>query len=187
MVRRPIPLMERKRDLLFLAFFLVNLVVVTYIVDIEQNIIHDPDNFSDPFWPPRAFIDVIHWYGRSFDPVLMARPVWWRMTIWIDTLFFGPYYAVAIYSFLRARDWIRIPSIIYASVIMTNVVIILGEEVAGPYASPQLPVVLALNLPWLLVPALLIARMWRAEHPFTRLVPEESPQAVAVERATSPG
>jgi len=41
-----------------------------------------------------------------------------------------------------------------------------GEEIAGPHASPHLGIVLALNLPWLLLPILLTIRLWK-EHPFT--------------------
>ena len=59
------------------------------------------------------------------------------------------------------------PTVIWASVLMTNVTIILFEEVAGPSATPQLPLVILLNLPWLLVPIAALIRMWRNEHPFT--------------------
>jgi hypothetical protein len=37
--------------------------------------------------------------------------------------------------------------------------------VAGPHAAPNLPLVLGLNLPWLLIPIFLTLRM-REEHPF---------------------
>lgn len=111
-------------------------------------------------------MDLVHWYGSRFDPVLMARPMWWKMTIWIDLLFFGPFYAVAIYAFLRCRNWIRLPAIVYASVMITNVTIILGEEVAGAYVTSHLPLVVALNLPWLLFPLYLLYRMGLCERPF---------------------
>jgi hypothetical protein len=55
--------------------------------------------------------------------------------------------------------------------LFTNVFIILFEETAGQFASPKLAVVIALNLPWLLMPVAIIARMWRSEHPFTRAMP----------------
>ena len=46
--------------------------------------------------------------------------------------------------------------------------IILTEEIAGPYATPHLPVVLALKGPWLLMPLLLIwGIIARASGPFT--------------------
>ena len=37
----------------------------------------------------------------------------------------------------------------------------------GPYATPQLAVVIGVNIPWLVFPILIIYRMWKSEHPFT--------------------
>jgi len=166
-VRRLIPLARRRLDLFFVAFFLVNLGFITYIVDFEQIAIPTVVHFTYPLWPPAPLVDLVHWWGHTFDPLLIARPPWWKATIWIDALFFGPFYAVAIYAYLKGREWIRIPSIIWASVLVTNVIIILSEELTGPYATPQPLVVLLANLPWLIVPLAVIARMARAEHPFT--------------------
>lgn len=163
-----IPLRERRGDVVILAFFLLNLLAITYIVDIEQLIIPDPYHFRYPLWPPPFAVDLIHWWGRTFDPVLMARPVWWKATIWIDALFFGPFYAVAIYAYSTAREWIRVPSLIYASVMLTNVTIILSEEAFGPHRTPHLGMVLAANALWVLIPLYILYRMGRAEHPFTR-------------------
>ncbi len=168
--RRTIPLARRRLDVLFIGFFAVNLLFITYIVDIEQIIIPNPFSFHYPIWPPAPFIDMVHWWGRTYDPLLLARPVWWKATIWIDSLFFGPFYAVAIYAFVKGKDWIRIPSIIWASVMMTNVTIILSEEIYGPSASPHLGMVILANLAWFLLPIATIARMSRSEHPFTEPV-----------------
>lgn len=88
-----------------------------------------------------------------------ARPVWWRATIWIDAVFFGPFYAFAIYAFIRGRNWIRVPAIIYASVMLTNVIIILSEEIWGPNATPRLANVIGANAAWIIAPALVIWRM----------------------------
>ena len=166
--RQPIPLSQRPGDMLILVFFVINLLFITYIVDLEQLVIADPAHFTYPLWPLPPMVDMVHWWGRTFDPVLLARPVWWKVTIWIDALFFGPFYAVAIYAYVKGKEWIRIPSIIYASVISTNVTIILGEEMFGPYATPALPIVLLTNAPWLLVPLFIIYRMSRYPHPFTQ-------------------
>ncbi len=166
-MRNPNPLSERRIDGLFIAFFMLNIGFITYLVDLEQLVIDDPRNFAYPLWPPAPLVDLVHWWGEHFDPALMARPPWWRATIWIDVLCFGPFYAFAIYAFIWARDWIRLPSIIWASVLMTNVTIILFEELVGPHATPARGLVLLANAPWLLVPMGLIARMWQREHPFT--------------------
>ena len=162
-----IPLRKRYLDIAILGYFLVNILFITYIVDIEQLIIPNPYHFTYPIWPLPFMVNIIHWYGRTFDPLLMARPVWWKMTILNDAVFFGPFYIFAIYAFIKGKNWIRNPSLIYSSVLLTNVLIILSEEIYGPYASPQLAVVIGVNLPWLVFPALLIIRMWKSDCPFT--------------------
>ena len=172
---RVIPLAQRPIDIAIVAFFLVNLLFITYVVDLEQLVIANPSNFAYPLWPPPAAVDVIHWYGRTFDPLLLARPVWWKMTIWIDDLFYGPFYIVAIYTFVKGKNWIRIPSVLYAGMLFATVVIILGEEKAGPSASPNFAVVLLANLPWLLFPLILAVRMFSSATPFTRMSTDATP------------
>ncbi len=166
MTNRVLPLARRPVDLVLVAFFLFNLLFISYIVDFEQLVIPNASHFTYPIWPPRAAVDIIHWYGHAFDPVLIARPVWWKVTVGLDAVFFGPFYVLAIYAFVKGREWIRLPSLLYGTMLFTNVVIILFEEAFGENPTPYLPVVLALNLPYLLVPIHLVYRMWRYEHPF---------------------
>jgi EXPERA (EXPanded EBP superfamily) len=177
MRRVSIPLRERRTDWLFLGFFLLNATVITYAVDLEQLVIADPAHFQQPLWPPAPIVDLVHWYGNHWDPLLLARPAFWQMTIWIDVLFFGPYYFAALYAFARGRDWIRVPALVWSGTMLANVLIILMEERYGEHASPAFWVVLAANASWLLMPLLTIWRM-RRDHPFTRAattaVPDEA-------------
>ncbi len=166
--RQIIPLKERKTDYIYLAFFFLNLFYITYIVDLEQLVVGDPSNFTYPIWPLPFLIDMVHWWGKTFDPLLMARPPWWKATIWLDSVFFGPYYAAAIYAFIKGKEWIRIPTFIYSSILFTNVFIIMSEEYFGPHATPSPGMVTLANAPWFLFPIFLIWKMWKNEHPFTR-------------------
>jgi hypothetical protein len=163
----PVALRQRPFDWLLVAFFVLNLLVITYLFDIEQVVVADPGHFQYPIWPPAFMVDAGHWWGRSFDPLLLARPVWWKATIWIDLLFFGPFYAFAIYAFIRAKEWIRVPAIIWAAVMMTNVTIILSEEIWGPHATPALGAVIGANASWLIFPILMLIRV----SPTRRLFP----------------
>lgn len=163
----PLPLSKRPLDIALIVFFCVNLFFITYIVDIEQLIIADPNHFQYPTWPPKSMVDLVHWYGHNFDPPLMARPAWWRATIWIDAVFFGPFYAFAIYAYAKGKNWIRFVSIIWASVMLTNVSIILFEEVCGEHASPRLDRVFLSNAAWVIFPLLIMYRMWRSVTPFS--------------------
>ena len=168
MNRTVIPYRQRKLDWLIVFFFLVNLGFITYGVDIEQLTIPDAYHYQQPLWPPAPLVTIIHGYGQAIDPLLMARPQWWKDTIWLDVIFYGPFYALAIYAFIKGKEWIRIPAVFYSGMMFADVFIILGEEIAGPHATPRLPLVLALNLPWLLLPIFLTLRLLK-EHPFTRL------------------
>jgi hypothetical protein len=161
-----LPLAKRPIDIAIIIFYVINLFFITYIVDLEQLVIANADNFQYPVWPPAKMIDLVHWYGHNFDPVLIARPAWWRATIWIDSLFFGPFYVFAIYAFAKGFKWIRLISIVWASVMLTNVSIILFEEVLGEHVSPQLMRVFLSNAAWVIFPLIVLFRMWRSENPF---------------------
>jgi hypothetical protein len=169
-MQKTIPLGERRLDLAFIVFFAINLGFITYIVDIEQLTIADPTNFTYPLWPPRPLVDMVHWWGRTFDPALMAREPWWRATNRLDVLGFGPFYAFAIYAFVKGRSFIRVPALVWAGVMFANVTIILFEELLGAHKSPRPGIVVAANIPWLLMPWAVVARLMHREHPFAREV-----------------
>jgi hypothetical protein len=175
-MRSPIPLRRRRRDWILLAFFALNLFFITYFVDIEQLTIANPFHFSYPLWPPKPFVDMVHSYGRQHDPLLMARPAFWRMTIWIDVIWNGPFYVAAIYAIIRAREWIRVPALVWCGSMSAVVLIILSEEFNGIHRTPDFGFVLGVNIPWLLLPLFTLARMARA-HPFTEFAVPESPAA----------
>jgi hypothetical protein len=164
-----VPLRRRPYDLFFVIFFAVNALVITYIIDLEQLVVADPSHFSYPVWPPGPAIDLVHWWGNHYDPLLMARPPFWQMTIWIDVLFFGPFYFLAVYAFVRGRNWIKVPALVWSGTMLANVLIILMDERYGVTPAPNFGLVVAANLAWLLTPFLMMWRM-RHEQPFSRAV-----------------
>jgi hypothetical protein len=166
-MRRAIPLSRRPIDWALLAFFAVNLLFTTYVVSLEQVVIADPASFTPPAWPPEALVRLVHGWERTYDPLLWARPAWYRATIWLDVVAFGPFYVVALHAFWRGRDWIRIPAVVWGAVLFTNVFIILFDELLGVHATPAPLVVVGANLPWLLMPLVVGWRVLRTPHPFT--------------------
>ena len=160
-----LPLSRRPQDVAFIAFWALNFGFITYMIDIEQLVIPDPAHFTYPIWPPRFAVDAIHWWARSFDPVVWARAPWYRATIWIDTLVFGPFYLFAIRAFWRGNRWIRIPCFVWAGMMIAIVTIILFEELCGATATAAPRIVVGANAPWLLFPLAVIWRM-RREDPF---------------------
>jgi len=49
MKRELIPLKERPMDIVLLFFFYINAIFITYMIEIEQLVIADPNNFTYPF------------------------------------------------------------------------------------------------------------------------------------------
>jgi hypothetical protein len=166
-MRTSIPLNQRRFDYVYIVFFLVNIFFITYIVDLEQLVIKDVTNFKYPVWPLPFFVDMVHWWGSNFDPLQSARPVWWKATIWLDVIIFGPFYIAAVWAFIKGKDWIRIPTLVIMPILFTNVFIICSEEIFGINSAINLPLVLLANAPWFLFPVFLVWKMWKNEHPFT--------------------
>ena len=96
----------------------------------------------------------------------MARPPFWMVTIWVDVLFFGPFYAFGIYAFINKKNWIRDVSIIWSTALIINVLCILSEEIWGIHAANDLPFVLAVNMPWLFFPIFNMVRMLKTPVPW---------------------
>ena len=166
--KEKIPLKKRPYDIVFIIWFLLNLIIIVYVIDIEQLIIKDPSSFTQPLWPPAFVVNGMHWWGNNFDPLLIARPVFYQTTVWIDVLFFGPFYIVATYAFIKGKNWIRIPSILYSSIICANLNIIFFAAFSGDYPKPVTGIYLAAYLPYLVFPILLAVRMILKSHPFTK-------------------
>jgi hypothetical protein len=87
--------------------------------------------------------------------------------VWWEQLGFGPYYALAIYAFWKGRNWIRIPSIIYGSVMITKISVLIAEALFDKVHKSTDPVAfVAAHLPYILIPGWLILWFWMHEKPF---------------------
>ncbi len=170
-MRRTRPLSRRPLDVALVAFFAVNLLFTTYVVSLEQIVVADPARFTPPVWPPAPLLALVHWWERTYDPLLWARPAWYRATLWLDVLAFGPFYVAAIFAFVRGRAWIRVPAVAWAASLSTNVIVILFDELLGVHATPAPAVVVAANAPWLVLPWVVVWRLFRTPDPFPEAEP----------------
>jgi len=104
-----------------------------------------------------------YWYARSFDPVFLDPPLWLRIMCTIDGYVFGACYPVFIYAFVRGRNWVRIPALLYGSAIVYSTLVYFGWEFLDEEnrAQANLLGVFLVNIPYTVVPLLL---MWRVRH-----------------------
>lgn len=172
----PIPLRERSRDWFFVVIFAI-FASTSFLID-TANTVGRPNPYSDN--PMSRFV-----YDQmvGIDPVLVANPRAVQVTVgFVSALVFGVFYLVLVYAFVRGREWIRLPAIFFAGMVVMGTAMylavgLLGDAplfalACGPgsgfdYKSPNALMSVAVNGFYPLVALLLVARMWRA-HPFAR-------------------
>lgn len=153
------PLKERPGDWFFVVAFGI-FIVTSFTADILSALDVTTSADSDCFW-----IRKIHWYGENIDPLMRDNPLFFQVITIFTTFVFGPFYFFLVYAFVRGRNWIRIPAIMYVSAITFSTIIVFGVSFFGDRNPGSYPMYLAIYMPYIVVPLLLGYRM-RRPNPF---------------------
>jgi hypothetical protein len=157
--------LSRRRIDLFLAVVFAAFAVTSVISDLLPTV---GVNFSHP--STNFFVQSNYWYAHDADPLFMNPPDWMRIVTGLSAFGYMPFYLVLVFSLLTGKNWIQLPSVIYATMIVSITgIIVFGVEFFGePALRTGNPAkFLSFNLPYVLVPLLLLIRM-RRPLPFTR-------------------
>lgn len=165
-VARPVnlPLTKRPFDIVFLVIFAA-FIVTCIISDSVEGLGLDQVRDS-----PNILVQWNYWYASNFDPLYRSHPVWLRFISGTSAFVYVAFYVLLILAIVRRWNWIQLPSVIYATMIISLTGIpIFGVEFFGSAAerTPNPAVFLAFNLPYIVFPLLLLIRM-RKPLPFTR-------------------
>jgi len=159
-----LPLRQRPFDIAFAVIFLL-FTVTSGISDLVPTI-GIPITADSTNWLAQSN----YWYGHDADPLFIDPPIWMRFVTGLSAFVYGPFYLLLAFCLLTGRNWIQLPAVIYASAIsMITGVVVFGVEFFGePEFQTQNPFkFLAFNLPYVIIPLLLLIRM-RKPLPFTR-------------------
>jgi hypothetical protein len=162
--RANLPLRQRGIDIFFavvFAAFTVTSVISDLLPTVGVDFSHPSTNF---------FVQSNYWYAHDADPLFMNPPDWMRIVTGLSAFVYMPFYVVLVIALLSGRNWIQLPAVIYATMIvaLTGIVVFGVEFFGEPATRTQNPVkFLVFNLPYVLVPLLLLIRM-RRPLPFTR-------------------
>lgn len=158
------PLRNRPFDA-FLVFWFAVFAFTSLVY--EQFIVFGVDLASATDMVGRSW----YWYANSFDPVFLDAPLWLRIMCGIDAYVFGPCYLMLIYAFIKGCNWVRIPALLYSAAIVYSTLVYFGWEFLDEAnrAEANLLAVFIVNIPYTVVPLLLIWRMRNAE-PFGQAV-----------------
>ena len=186
--RRVIPLSERKLDWFFVvafSFFILTSIITDSVNGLNGSL--DPDS---PYLVERFIYDT---YAAVADPLLILNPPQVRVSAWISAFIWLPLYVVFLLGFIKGWDRIRVPGLVYGGALAHGMITYMAEGIFGFMATegwadptlcagctePQTWFYLLANTPYLLVPMLMIVRMWRP-NPFTEPVeePVEQPQVM---------
>lgn len=119
---------------------------------------------------PNPLARANYWYAVDADPLFMHPPVWMRFVTGLSAFVYGPFYLVLAWALVKGRNWIQLPAVIYATMISSLTgIVVFGVEFFGEpeWRTPDPVKFLSFNLPYVLIPLLLLARM-RKPLPFTR-------------------
>lgn len=101
-------------------------------------------------------------YAERFDPIFLDLPLWLRIVCSLDTLLFGPFYAVSVYAFTTGAHesrWFELVALPFAGALLYSTVVYFGYEVLAESQRASLLWVFVINLPWTLAPVLLLVRL----------------------------
>jgi hypothetical protein len=167
-----IPLSQRMVDLLFSQWYLIYLFTVTFT---------DLHNFTasylgvevkdlehmDLVYPPKFLTNLYFKWARTVDPLLYNNPMWWQVMEWVNLLVLAPFSLFAIVGFLRGWNWMRMPAIITSSFTFYSLLLCIGCALYGETPTPDSMMFVAIYVPYLIFPALVVMRMW-SEKPFNK-------------------
>ena len=176
---RGVPLSERKLDRFFVVAF--SAFICTSIITDSVNGLNGALDPNSGYWVERYIYDT---YARLADPLLILNPPQVRVSAWISAFVWLPTYVVFVAGFVRGWNWIRPLGLVYGGALAHGMVTYMSEGIFGRMAQtgwadaaicagctePNTLYYLAANSMYLIVPALMIVRMWRDE-PFGSLMP----------------
>jgi peptidoglycan/LPS O-acetylase OafA/YrhL len=145
---------------IFSAFTITSLIS-DLLPTIGVDISHPSSNF---------FVNSNWWYAHDTDPLFMTPPVWMRIVTGLSAFAYMPFYVLLVLALIKGWNWIQLPAVIYAAIIAAITgIVVFGVEFFGEpqWVTPNPAKFLAFNLPYVLVPILLLIRM-RKPSPFAR-------------------
>ena len=174
--KRGRPIAERRGDWFF---------VVAFGFFATTSIITDAVNGLSGSLRPDSAYAIERWiyesYARVADPLLILNPPQVRVSAFISAFVWLPMYVLFVLAFLKGWNWVRPFGLVYGGALTHGMITYMSEGIFGQMArtgwatnpacidcvEPNTLYYLAANLPYLLVPALMIVRMWRT-YPFGR-------------------
>jgi hypothetical protein len=159
-----LPLSQRKFDYFFIVMFSL-FFITSMISDMVPTLYGNLDPHST-----NKLMQMNYDYAVNNDILFLTPPIWMRFVTGLSAFVYGPFYLILVYCLIKGINRIQVPAIMYGtSISVITGVVVFGVEIFGEpqWRCQNLGKFLPYNLPYVLIPILLIIRM-RKEMPFTR-------------------
>jgi hypothetical protein len=96
---------------------------------------------------------------NQFDPMFFNVPRWLQVMCMIEVFIFGPLYLITAYGFYFRSSWLHAVALPFSGALIYSTIVYFAMEAWDLVPGTNMVVVFAVNLPWTIVPALLLFRL----------------------------
>jgi len=116
-------------------------------------------------WPPSSVWSCYWWWVRECDPLLLKNPAWCWFVSMFSPVFYCPFYLWSIHGITNRRDNVRMPMVIYGTLLFLTLSIYFIEALWGDLPSPNMLLFTAGYGYYLIFGPIVIYRFWN-DNPF---------------------
>lgn len=95
----------------------------------------------------------------AWDPMFYVVPMWLRVMCYIEVFIFGPLYVITVYGMYYAAPWFSSVALPFAGALIYSTIVYFAMEVIENMPGTNMWLVFAVNLPWTIIPLLLVYRI----------------------------
>ena len=144
---------RRPLDLALVMFFSVS-VLYGFLFSLPEGI--GVPVAPDSPWPP---LRSLHEWAVAEEPAHLDPPPNLIAACLFDGFFQAPALLFVMFGLVALRPWLVPLGLVYAGAAVTNMFFYFTQTFLGPHPPPNTLYYLAFNLPWLIAPAVLGARV----------------------------
>ncbi len=118
-----IPLQQRKTDYFFIVIFSF-FAFTSFFVDM-MGALHELFLGSENPWFMKTLLMATY---ADCDPLFVINPPFMRVALVFSALVWGPLYVCFVWGFIKGKNAIRIPALMYSSALTVVMLMIFSEE-----------------------------------------------------------